>query len=289
LATAAAGYSFWFGFKAWSKNRVLENTPLSRIRSAAQGYVELRGRGEPPAQSPLTAPLTHKPCAWWRYQVQERRGSGKSRRWVTIEEGTSETPFLLDDGTGSCLVDPRGAEVVGQTIEVWTGDSRYPGVHLPDPPGFLGWLAAQFFERPYRYVEQRLESGRYLCALGEFRTRGGVRTGDTDAEVGAVLHDWKADRAGLLARFDANHDGAISAAEWDQARAAAAAEVGAKRLAAPATPKISVLAAPGDGRPFMLTARDREATARQFRLEAAAGIGVFLAATIALALLLKSV
>ena len=38
---AAAVYSFWYAFKSWGKNRVIEDTPTSRVRSAAQGYVEL--------------------------------------------------------------------------------------------------------------------------------------------------------------------------------------------------------------------------------------------------------
>jgi hypothetical protein len=289
LAAAAAAYTFWFGFKAWRKNRLIEDTPVSRIRSAVQGYVELRGRGASSPQNPIKAPLTHKSCAWWSYQIQEWRRSGKSKRWVTIEEGTSETPFALDDETGQCLVDPRGAEVVGPTTDIWCGDSRYPGVRLPEATGVLGWLEKNLTTRPYRYIERRLESGRYLSALGEFRTVGGVRTRDTDAEERALLHDWKADQTGLLARFDQNHDGVIGAAEWDKARAAAAAEVSAKHLAEPVGPKSSLLADPSDGRPFLLTALDRDVLARRLRLQAAASLTVFLAATTALALLLKAV
>ncbi len=251
--------------------------------------MELRGRGAASPQNPIKSPLTHKSCAWWRYEIQEWRRSGKSKRWVTIEEGTSEMPFVLDDGTGQCLVDPRGAEVVAPTTDIWCGDSRYPGVRLPAATGVLGWLEAQLVTPPYRYIERRLESGRYLCAIGAFRTGGGVRSFDADAAAGALLHDWKNDQPGLLARFDTNHDGVIGAAEWESARAAAAAQVSAQHLAAPIAPSSSVLAAPGDGRPFLLTATDRDALARRFRLQAAASLGLFLAATTAVALLLKAV
>jgi hypothetical protein len=268
---------------------LIEDTPVSRVRSAVQGYVELRGHGAASAQNPIKSPLTHKSCAWWSYEIQEWRRSGKSKRYVTIEEGTSETPFVLDDGTGTCFVDPRGAEVVAPTTDIWCGDSRYPGVHLPDAPGVLDWLVAQLVARPYRYIERRLDSGRYVCAIGEFRTGGGVNTRDAEAEASALLHDWKSDQAGLLARFDENHDGKIGAAEWDKARAAAAAQVSAQRLAAPIAPQVSRLEKPGDGRPFLLTATDRDLLARRFRLQAAASLAVFLAATTALALLLKAV
>ncbi len=45
---AGAAYSFWYAFKAWARNRIIEDTPTSRVRSAAQGYVELNGRSLPP-------------------------------------------------------------------------------------------------------------------------------------------------------------------------------------------------------------------------------------------------
>ena len=35
----AAVYSFRYAFKAWAKNRLIEDTPTSRVRSAAQGDV----------------------------------------------------------------------------------------------------------------------------------------------------------------------------------------------------------------------------------------------------------
>jgi hypothetical protein len=108
---AGAVYSFWYAFKAWRKNRVIEDTPTSRVRSAAQGYVELSGQGILPADSHNRGPLSGIPCAWWRYKVEERSSAGRSRSWSTVDSDTSTEPFLLDDGTGQCLIDPCGAEV----------------------------------------------------------------------------------------------------------------------------------------------------------------------------------
>src|SRR5260370_8017356 len=68
---AVAVYSFWYAFKAWAKNRVIEDTPTSRVRSAAQGYVELSGRGVLPADSPNKGPLTGIPCTWCRSKIDE--------------------------------------------------------------------------------------------------------------------------------------------------------------------------------------------------------------------------
>ena len=72
---ASTVYSFWYAFKAWGKNRLIEDTPISRIRSAAQGYVELSGRGTMPPNAENKGPLTGIPCTWWRYKIEERSRS----------------------------------------------------------------------------------------------------------------------------------------------------------------------------------------------------------------------
>ena len=86
---AAAGlafatvYSFFYSFRAWRKNRLVEDTPTSRVRSAAQGYVEFTGIGKMLEGAPNKAPLSGIPCTWWSYKIEERRSSQRSR-WSTI-------------------------------------------------------------------------------------------------------------------------------------------------------------------------------------------------------------
>ncbi len=283
IAVLAAGamYSFWYAFKAWAKNRVIEDTPTSRVRSAAQGYVELTGRAMLPP-SPSKGPLTGQPCAWWRYKIEERRLSGRSRSWTTLQSDTSDTPFLLDDGTGQCLIDPRGAEVYPGARDVWYGPSEWPEVRIPDGTGFFGKLADALLTDKYRYTEYRLEPQQPLYAIGAFRSMGGISVENPDAAVAELLRTWKQDQAGLLARFDANHDGALSSTEWDQARAAARKQVLNDRAADIKPPSLNVLSHPADGRAFLLAASDAESLAQSFRRRALAGIGGFVGTVAAL-------
>jgi len=281
----AAPYLFWFGFQAWRKSRLIEDMPVSRVRSAAQGYAELSGECRSLANN-VRGPLTRLPCAWWRYKIEERDRSSRSRSWETIDSGISETPFLLDDGTGQCLIDPRGAEIAGQTSTVWYGDSPQPGLRIPDGPGILGAFEHLLFSRRYRYTEERLQHGDRLYAIGDFRARGGIDAPDSDAELTALLRRWKQDQTNLLARFDTNHDGVLSGAEWDVARTAAREVVVAQRLAQPVAAKVNVLAKPGDGRNFLLAAVARPTLARRFRLQALASLAGFVGATTTLAWLL---
>jgi hypothetical protein len=286
---AAAAYSFWYAFKAWAKNRVIEDTPTSRVRSAAQGYVEISGLSVLPPDCHNKAPLTRIPCAWWRYKIEERRYAGRSRSWFTIQGDTSTEPFLLDDGTGQCLIDPRGAEVFPGASNVWYGPSEWPEVRIPDGTGILGRLADALLTDKYRYTEYRLQAHEHVYAIGAFRSLGGAGAEDTETAAANLLHDWKKDQAALLARFDTNHDGTLSAAEWEQARAAARRQVLDGRAAEVRPPSANVLGDPMDGRAFLLAASDGETLARRFRRRAVAGIGGFVGSCAALTWMLTHV
>jgi hypothetical protein len=286
---AAAAYSFWYAFKAWAKNRVIEDTPTSRVRSAAQGYVELAGRGVLPPNSASKGPLTGIPCTWWRYKIEERRSSGKSRSWTTLQSGTSDVPFVLDDGTGQCLIDPRGAEVFPGATDVWYGSTEWPEVRIPNGTGVFGWLVDACMTDKYRYTEYRLHPQEHVYAIGAFRSLGGASVADPDAAVADLLREWKKDQAALLARFDTNHDGALSAAEWEEARGGARRQVQDARSADTRPPSLNVLANPMDGRAFLLAASDGETLAQRFRRRALAGVGGFVGSAAALTWMLTHV
>jgi hypothetical protein len=272
LLAAATAYCFYYGFRAWHRNRAVADTPTSRLRSAAQGYVELTGRGLLPEGVTNKAPLTDLPCTWWSFEVEKKDGEG----WSTLEKGSSTTPFILDDGTGQCLVDPDGAEVYPSACDVWYGSEEWPARLTPRGGGMaLQILLRQFASGKYRYSERRLLPGDRLSALGSFRTLGNAAADDAERAVAELLREWKQDQASLLARFDADRDGVISMAEWDRARAAAREQITAGMVARPA-PATYLLAKPRDGRAFLLAAADGASLARGLRWRAAAGVTGFL-------------
>jgi hypothetical protein len=275
---ACAGYSFWYSFNSWHKNRTVGNMPASRVRSAAQGYVQLDGIGMLAPDSKNKSPLTGTPCTWWSYEVEQRDREG----WSTIDRDTSTAPFLLDDGTGQCLIDPCGAEVIPSATSVWYGREAWPRGRAPPAHGFWGRLMRGIAKGRYRYTERRLQPREPLCAFGVYRSVGGA--GEQDAELAAaqLLHEWKQDQAALLARFDADRDGKLSAQEWDRARAAAQAQAENARAAAPVPPSVNMLVDPMDGRAFVLAARDAAALSRSFRRRAWLGIAGFLGSSAAL-------
>lgn len=279
----AVGGGGWLAFRSLHVARLIEDTPTSRIRSAAQGYVELAGRCRPLDGTRNLAPLTQRPCVWWQYRVQRRTGSassGKARaKWQTVSSGRSEQPFLLDDGTGECIVQPSGASVLAAEATTWYGDTPWP----TQAPGRRN----RFGEAEYRYSEQRIYEHEQVVVLGRFRSHLAASERDVRGETAALIAEWKQDQAALTERFDTDGDGEVSLAEWQRAREEAKRTVLQKHIEEPARAALHVIGRPEDGSLFVIGALSGEALAKRYRRRAIVGFTAFAAAVYALAWLLQ--
>ncbi|MGA9855113.1 MAG: GIDE domain-containing protein [Gammaproteobacteria bacterium] len=262
IAALIAG--FLFLLRAWT----VEETPVSLIRSAAQGYVKLEGTADLMPGPPITSPLTSSRCVWWSYKIEERVSSGRSSRWETVDHGTCDDLFLIRDSSGQCVVDPENAEVMPATETVWYGDEPHP-LTGPTIGGFA--LASR-----YRYAEKLINPQEFIFALGLFHTQGGS-TGNMaiNDEVAQLLHAWKQNQAELLRRFDTNHDGQIDQQEWEAAREAAREQILLQEQQAAQRPPVDVLSQPRDGRRFIISTRQETRVVRHFQLWAAACLLLF--------------
>lgn len=236
--------------------RLILDTPTSRIASAAQGYVELRGHGQPLGGTPVLSPLTGLPVLWYRLQTFRKTSDGKWRHETTTE---SDASFLLDDGSGSCAVDPEGAEMLVQRREVTQlGDTRH--------------------------IQWTLLRHDPLYVLGEFATLGSVNPDfDSARQVRELLAHWKSNRPALLERFDLDGDGELSMQEWELARAQARREVEQQLREVLAAPEAHVTRAPADGRLYLISSLDPQRIGRRYHLWAAFHGALFLAAAGAIA------
>ena len=267
----AAGLSGYGIFHFIRRARLIEDTPTAKIRSAAQGYLELIGRGKFLGDKPIAAPLTGTPCTWYSYKIERKVHSGKHTRWNTVESGISSLPFLLVDDTGQCLINPTGAEVIPAVNHVWYGHSRRPASGSSNTRGFF-----QLSSGGYRYTEMRMHADESLYALGEFVTQGEHQRGrNLDREVSATLKGWKQQPEALLHHFDTDKNGEIDLQEWERAREAAHKKVLHARLSNAATSSVHTLGKPRDGRPFILSVESQRSMSRKFRIKAAACLVVF--------------
>jgi hypothetical protein len=261
----AAPWALYRSLLSVRRDRLVEDTPLVKIRSAAQGYVKLSGRATCAADSGLTAPLTSRPCVWWRYSIEHRiRNSKGESRWESVDSGTSVDLFALADEDAECLVGPAAAEITPTTHDVWYGE-------LARPSGPPRKSNSMLQVGDYRYTESLLSVGDRLCVLGCLRSHSEV--GSADANAAALLKQWKLDQKTLVARFDQNHDGRIDAVEWEAARQAAVNEAKSQTLTAPIT-RMSVIGQPGGSEPFLIAAMDDVHLVRREKLHAALFFGL---------------
>jgi len=188
-----------FGFERFlrlqARRRLIQDTPTSRIRSAAQGYVELEGYATASPSSPVFSPLTHTECVWYQFKVEERETDNKGNtHWKTVRSGTSSHLFLLDDNTGECVIDPDKAVVEPAHKRVWTtGD--------------------------YRYTEELIHPHEQLYALGWLKSYEPMQSSPHDWVRDEVIA-WKSDPS-KRREFDANGDGELDAEEFAALRAEA--------------------------------------------------------------------
>jgi hypothetical protein len=109
VGLCAGLYLFFNGFRLLRRRHLILDTPISKIRSASMGMVELNGLAIGPYT--LQAPITNRECYFFRSVVWEYKREGRSSRWVKVAAECQHVPFFLDDNTAKVLIDPRGAEL----------------------------------------------------------------------------------------------------------------------------------------------------------------------------------
>ncbi|MGC2370911.1 MAG: GIDE domain-containing protein, partial [Candidatus Sulfotelmatobacter sp.] len=109
IGFCAGLYLFFNGFRLLQRRHLILDTPVSKIRSASMGMVELNGQAAGPYT--VIAPITERSCYYFRTIVWEWKRQGRNNAWVKVASECTHVPFFLDDNTGKVMVDPRGAEL----------------------------------------------------------------------------------------------------------------------------------------------------------------------------------
>jgi hypothetical protein len=263
IAVFAAGL-LSLGLSAFWRLRLIRDTPTAKVRSAPQGYVELIGEAKPMAAA-VPAKLTGIPCCWYRWRIEKRSQSSRSNRWQIIERGTCEQPFVLDDGTGECLIDPHKAKLRCRITDRWY--SPYAGGGRSE----RAWFGDLFgLQERYRMTEERIADGDWVYVLGYHETPRRTPQ-DREALTRELLRQWKHNPE-RMQQFDLKGNGELDAFEWEQARtlAASLAQQAERRVAA--QPVRSRIHAPVDRRrPYLISTQGEAALVGQSRLQAFGG------------------
>lgn len=209
VASIISLYAFYLMVKRHHITRLIENTPTSKIRSAAQGYVELNGKAQLMDGSTLLSPISTRACVWYRYKIEKevihRDSKGNvTRSWQLIKSARSDNVFLIEDETGRCIIDPDDADVVTTDKRVWHTD--------------------EFMQRR-RYTEELITESEPLYAIGLFKTIDHVERHKQKLHISTLLRHWKKSPNLLLLKYDKDNNGELNEQEWHQVYLAAKRQV----------------------------------------------------------------
>jgi hypothetical protein len=128
---------------------------------------------------PLSSPLTGRTCAYYEILVEEyHSGTDDDGYWETMIQESQGQDFVIEDDTGTAIVNPIGAQVAltvdsrtkSGTFDAPTEQERnYLNSHGQEGEGWWG------FNKSLRYREGILEAGEAVAVLGR-----GVKEPDPD-------------------------------------------------------------------------------------------------------------
>ncbi|MCI0656156.1 MAG: hypothetical protein L0170_03695 [Acidobacteria bacterium] len=238
-AAAGGGFLIRYGFRQLRKKNLIENIPSSPIRSVAMGLAEIKGHS--PATATMMAPLSGKPCHYFRYRVEEERNRGKSREWVTVDQGESNAPFSVEDPTARILVNPDGADILLHYERIDRGE---------------GW-----FGKRRRHREWRIDPADFVYVIGtvsKLQDRMAQRRGRLQEELRQLKKDPEA-----VKRFDKDGNRQLDEAEWGVAVSSVKDELLREELAEPPVGAAEdLVVGAGDLEPiFVISDRDEKSVA----------------------------
>lgn len=252
FAFAAGIVLFLWGWECFNRKRCIEGVPTSKIRSLAMGIVELKGKTL--LKHDIRTPFSNMACVLYKFLKEKRicyqTKHGKSYKWVTIDEGTSITPFYVEDTTGKVLVEPLG-------IDIYM-DRRY-------------FKSEGDHEGALRYGEWFFLPGEDIYLIGKAGKSAEVRS-EKKTRLFERLDKLKNDKV-EMSKLDTNKDGAIDSMEWEIACQRIENELKAEEARKETDSLADVAIAAGiNNEPFIISDRSEKDLVKGLTIKSAAGI-----------------
>jgi len=204
-------YLLYRSHAAFRRYRFMSGTATSKIRSASQGYIELKGIGEFMHGDELISPFSGRRCLWYQCTVEQKQKTSKRVSWINISNEISDNLFHLTDDTGECVIDPEDAHVVAELNRTWYGH----GIEDRLRPAASSNAIAGIAIGEYRFSEKLIRPACHIYALGFFRTlQNTASVATVEAQVKDLLRQWKLQPHRYLSQFDFDANGKIAKQEW---------------------------------------------------------------------------
>ena len=88
LGVLAVGFAYliYYSYGILKRYRFMDGTATSKVRSAAQGHVELKGLGEWMNNDEIHSPFSNRRCLWYHCTIDKKRHTGKRTTWTRMEK-----------------------------------------------------------------------------------------------------------------------------------------------------------------------------------------------------------
>lgn len=167
IAAIAMAVGGWYFSDRAKTLRAMRAAPRRAIAEVADGEVaRLVGRVVP--RTTLVAPLTGRPCTYWRVEIDRLVQRRRSTRWQRLGTAAEGATFALDDAGGRAIVDPRAAQLV-VVLDTTTRSGTFDDA-TPIEEALLARLGEAsrgvVFNHTVRYREGVLEAGEQIAVVG---------------------------------------------------------------------------------------------------------------------------
>jgi hypothetical protein len=160
----AASVGAVLALRAFGNARLLASTPPTPVTELSEGLHEVAGTWQ--AANGLVAPVTGRPCAYYRLLLEQRRRN----LWETVLDQREALPGRLVDSSGRVTIDLPAADVViASPDRVRTGVYAVPSVELTALLARVAPPATAPFGPFLRWREESLADGDRLVAVGTAR------------------------------------------------------------------------------------------------------------------------
>jgi hypothetical protein len=163
IVVAIGARAIYYGLlsPAARMRRRVSRLPRVAISKAQDGLVRLVGRAHP-VGAPLLTPVTQRPCVVYCVVIEQRMKND----WAAVWMDTQACPFLLEDETGTALVDAPESSFSTVLVPDETGGPSVFGGEGEDMEKVLDLLRAAgvetwglFSAKVFRYAEAAVLPG----------------------------------------------------------------------------------------------------------------------------------
>ena len=101
-------YTFFKGFRAYRRYRLICDVPQIPIRSIPMGLVKVRGKAK--GAQVISSPVSRTPCLFYKVDIERWKSDQHGGSWSHYATDADGENFYLEDATGKVVIDAHGCD-----------------------------------------------------------------------------------------------------------------------------------------------------------------------------------